>query len=135
MSSLKLQLPNNYVEIEGSEMEYIDGGWRGITICSVTTAGKWIDGGIIAASWAFGVGSAVSAYKTSMRRLVQGVGARTAKSIVKQAATKALSGLAASTVGTAVDLAFNFLDLSPGLAIAKGIDCIDARRYSNTIDI
>ncbi len=26
MSSLKLQLPNNYVEIEGNEMEYIDGG-------------------------------------------------------------------------------------------------------------
>ncbi|ENK1244798.1 hypothetical protein AB2063_003016 [Clostridium botulinum] len=45
MSSLKLQLPNNYVEIEGNEMEYIDGGSNAVTqwMFSVGTVGTTIN--------------------------------------------------------------------------------------------
>lgn len=132
MSTMTLQLPVNYVEVERDEMEYVDGGW---TVCSVETAGNWIDTGIIAVSWAFGIGGAISSIK-SLSKLVTSIGRRQAKNMVRQAISQACWFLASSTISSAVDIAFIWMDMSIGKAVAMGIDYyLDANRGNGSIDI
>ncbi|UZW15572.1 hypothetical protein OSC52_06960 [Clostridium pasteurianum] len=132
MSELALQMPSNYVDIEREEMEYVDGGGR---ICSVQTAGYWIDGAIIAISWALGLGSAVSAIKAGGAALVKKVGIRTARRMAQDAFRKACWFLSVGTIYSMVDFALTVSGSSIGSIAANFLDRIDAKRYSTWIEI
>ncbi|SUY48067.1 Uncharacterised protein [Clostridium putrefaciens] len=65
MSSYALQLPNNYVEIEREEMEYVDGGAGFLYDVAVSTLGSICAAGAIAAGikiYPYMVTAAIAAY-------------------------------------------------------------------------
>lgn len=132
MSTMILKLPVNYVDIDREEMEYVDGGW---TVCSVDTAGSWIDGAIIAASWAMGLGSAVSVLRSGGKALVKKVGARMARSIVQKGVRKALWFLSAGTAYAVADFVLTVSGSSIGKIAAQCIDSFDRNRYNGYIDV
>lgn len=132
MSTSVLQLPNNFVDIDREEMEYVDGGR---TICSVETAGNWIDAAIIGISWAMGLGSAVQAIRAGGAAFAKKVGIRTARRMAQDALKKACWSLSAGTIYAMVDFTLTAMGSSVGSIAARFLDTIDRNRYSGTIDI
>ncbi|WP_409068969.1 hypothetical protein ACFLKB_00455 [Clostridium sp. FAM 1755] len=92
MSSLVLQLPNNYVEIENEEMEYIDGGWSASVLeknlrglCTSSGAFRMAMGGfVVKSTWTYWTATTV-------------IGAKVAASLT--AAASALTGPLGIAVG------------------------------------
>jgi len=127
-----LQMPTNFVDIDMDEMEYIDGGWQ---VCTVETAGYWIDGAIIALSYAMGLGSAVSAIRAGGAAFAKKVGIRTARRMAEEAFRKACWFLSAGTIYNMVDFALTVSGASIGGIEASFVDRIDKNRYNGYIDV
>lgn len=120
-----LQLPNNYVEIDRDEMEYVDGG-----AISVWTAGWWIDQGLTLAGIAISGGFALAAIKELARKNANGL----VITVTAAAIRKTGLSFATSTLMTVIGKIMEYCNFSAGVAIAKAWDSIDAYRNDGEMD-
>ena len=122
-----LQLPNNYVEIDRDEMEYVDGGqWN-----SVANVGRALDIVIWAGGVVTGIVGIVGSVREILRRNARGLVVQATKPLLAKVGLSA-AGFAASSIVSGLLL---FLDLSLGEAIANVLDRIDKNRYSGAIEL
>ncbi|HID0761639.1 argininosuccinate lyase [Clostridium sporogenes] len=120
MSSLGLQLPNNYVEIEGTEMEYIDGGKKS-WYNSTNFIGTAIDVGVIAISGGTSIFSTVAARK--FIKQYRGQLTRVARNVL----LKYVGTASAGAISSAIDIALTVGGTSIGGMIAEGLDRADGK--------
>lgn len=116
--SYELELPNNYISIEASEMEYIDGGANWVTdwAFSVKTVGTVINGAIAGI-----IGGGIS-YAIAKRALTT-------------IAVKLLDyGIDIVAAGAGISLVYTFLkETDVGLSIANWLDARDASPYNGIV--
>lgn len=114
MSSITLQLPQSYIEVESEEMEYIDGGFA---------VGKRFAGAAINTL----IGIAIGGSALSVQGFIASVGKAEAKKIFTRTVISKLKSWGCSKlawcVGGAVAFALNYADI--GGAIADYLDAHD----------
>ncbi|MCU9813112.1 hypothetical protein [Paraclostridium sp. AKS81] len=118
--NMELQLPASYVEIESSEMEYIDGGKK-TKFNTTGFIGTAIDAGIIGITG----GTAYFSKKAASKLIRQHRGAITR--VVRKQIQKHIGGAYASAASSAIDFALTVGGASIGSLIAEGLDRADGR--------
>lgn len=118
-----LQLPNNYVEIDRDEMEYVDGGWF--------LSNKFMAGAIDVAIWCI---PAMKAFKGTL--LGVAMMSYSAKTAIARGVTGALANIGLAWLGLTeskiLGVIMNFTGFSIGSFVAtRLIDPLDGNRYND----
>lgn len=127
MSTMTLKLPNNYVDIERDEMEYVDGGaWN-----SVKNIGRGIDMLLWAGGVVLGIVGIVGSVREILKRNAKGLVVQATSTLLRKVGLSAAGFLSSSIVsGLAL-----FLNTSLGEGIARALDRVDKVRYSKAIEL